>query len=156
MTAKTLPSHCGPAICDNPVQSISEDGEVADAYTPATLVYESAPGIWTAVTTSVGNLGRVGVVGFKPRVVAGVTKTIDDAYTAGDARIPIHGTGVVTGKLVDQNGTMLRGAKVTLSTTAGAATVWADTNVNLGTIEVAVADDDVYAKIRLQGDGWRR
>jgi hypothetical protein len=51
---------------------------------------------------------------------------------------------------------MLRGAKVTLSTTAGAATVWADTNVNLGTIEVAVADDDVYAKIRLQGDGWRR
>jgi hypothetical protein len=154
MTAKTAASHCGPAICDNPVRALSEDGEVADAYTPGTVVYESAAGIWTAVTTSVGNLNRVGVLGFKPRVVAGVAKTIDDAYTAGDARIPVYGTGVVTVKITDQGASLLRGVKLMYSTTAGALTVMAATEQCLATVEVAVADNDLYAKVRLEGAGW--
>ena len=156
MTAKTLASHCGPAICDNPVQALSEDGEVAGNYYPGDLVYESAPGIWTQATTSAGNLSRVGVLGFKPRVVAGVAKTINDGYATGDARIPVYGTGVVTAKIVDQNTSRLRGVKLTFSATAGALTAFAATEVNLATVEVPVADDDTYAKVRLTGEGWRR
>ena len=156
MTAKTLASHCGPAICDNPVQSISEDGELAGTYVPGDVVYESSAGIWTQTTTSAGNLNRIGVVGFKPRVVAGVTKTIDDAYATGDARVPIHGTGVVTARIVDQGASRLRGVKLMYSTTAGALTVMAATEQSLATVEVAIADNDLYAKVRLNGDGWRR
>ena len=156
MTAKTAASHCGPAICDNPSQALSEDGEVAGAYKPGDVVYESAAGIWTQVTTSVGNLNRVGVLGFKPRVVAGVAKTIDDAYSTGDSRIPIYGTGVVTAQITDQGASRLRGVKLMYSTTAGALTVFAATEQVLATVEVAIADNDLYAKVRLEGSGWRR
>ena len=154
MTAKTAASHVGPTICVSRNYK-AEWGELADAYYPGTLVYESAAGIWTAVTTGVGQLNRVGIVGFKARVdTSFARKDIDDAYTAGDS-VEIIGTGVCTARILDQNGALLRGVRLTYSASAGIMTVMAATEICLATVHEPVADNDTYLRVRLEGTGWR-
>jgi len=154
MTAKTAASHVGPTICVSRNYK-AEWGELADAYYPGTLVYESAPGIWTAATTSAGNLNRVGIVGFKARVDSNFArKDIDDAYSAGDS-VEIIGTGVCTARIGDLNATALRGVRLTYSASAGIFALMAATEICLATVHEPVADNDTYLRVRLEGTGWR-
>jgi hypothetical protein len=152
MTAKTAASHIGSNIVLDNTGLESEDGEVADAYKPGDVVYESAAGVWTKAATNAGQLGRVGIVGFKARIDStGARKDIDDAYSAGDARIPI----ILKCKrcivsVLDQNGSMLRGAFLALSGTAGALTVFASGRIS-ACLQEALADNDTYAMVSFNG-----
>jgi hypothetical protein len=152
MTAKTVASHVGPTI-EIKKDGISRKivwGKLAGTYVPGDVVYESSAGVWTQVTTSAGNLNRVGVVGFNPRSPSGVRKDIDDAYTTSED-VPIHLKGIVTARIVDQNAARARGIRLTYSTTAGALTAWAATEVCLAIVEEAYADDDTYVRVELVG-----
>ena len=152
MTAKTAASHVRPRICIRKIKS--EWGKLADAYYPGDVVYESAAGTWTAVTTGVGQLNRVGVINEKPRIDSNFArKDIDEAFAAGD-NVEIIGLGDVVCSITDQNASRLRGVDLTYSATAGALTAAAATEKILATVLDAVADNDTKASVRLVGTGW--
>lgn len=152
MTAKTAASHIGSNIVLSTQGLESEDGEVAGAYTPGTIVYESAAGIWTEAATNAGQLGRVGIVGFKARIDStGARKDIDDAYSANDSRIPIIlKCKDCIFKVLDQNGSLLRGAFLALSGTAGSLTVFASGRIS-ACLNQALADNDTFARGSFNG-----
>jgi hypothetical protein len=152
MTAKTAASHIGSNIVLDATGLESELGEVADAYKPGDIVYESAPGIWTKAATNAGQLGRVAIVGFKARIDStGARKGIDDAYAAGDSGIPmILKCKRAIVKVLDQNGSMLRGAFLALSGTAGSLTVFSSGRIT-GCLQQALADNDTYAMASFNG-----
>lgn len=155
MTAKTAASHVGPKICWDESTAKWEWGKLAGAYYPGDVVYESAKGTWTTATSSAGHLGRKGVVGHVADVSISTwaRRDIDTAYDDYATRlVPIYTKGKVTLKIVDQNGSKIRGQKLSISSSAGAMTILSAATDSWDAVtEDDIADNDTYVKAKLVG-----
>jgi len=147
MTAKTAASHVAMDSGDKSDISYKEVwGKLADAYSVGDVVYESANGVWTRQATNAGQLSRTGIVGFNPRVdlTNFGRKDIDDAYAQYDiAPIILSGKNVIV-KVIDQNGSLVKGAILELSSSAGSFTTLS-TGFPRAELAAALADNDTFA-----------
>lgn len=152
MTANTIISHVATQSPIDPVSAEVVHGILASTYGVGTWVYESAKGTWTALTATISAwCGRVGVVGYKPRLLASkAPSTIDSLYTTTDV-VPIVLSGLVPAFVDDPGaGTGLLGGGVSASSNAGKSTIMTDNDPRLiGVLQSAVPDNDLVGIVRI-------
>ena len=106
---------------------IYKKGMLAGAYSPCTVVYQSAAGVWTAYDADEAGhiIMKYGIVGYKERILStGAASTIDSAYATTDTAVPIlvgfvDGYGEFVCFITDPAATILQNALFVASSTAG-------------------------------------